>query len=466
MTTDLLGDLRHAVERKGQKWEQAKYASHSSGSSLGEPAALALREDPEYREVHLDEAVARSSYLKVLDKLASIRGLMKECGEVLLPMSTQRLTLRVIAEEQHCLKLIKRTHQLIVVLKGAEVEETAPAKQQCMRQMRDNLATLLTLELGEASQDLVDIRNRRRAADYDRTCRLLRYAFPEATEMDIETSMQFPELAAAAVDRRLSEGAKCPRLDVVTAELETSKVGMQKRLEAESMELELLFFHFNELVGKNDVVLTEIENNIQSTLKQTEAAVQNLREARGWKLSGQRRMLMMQSCCALVVMYLLYTTVGPLLWGTREKPMEVEAAKAAGMARPQPLLQDVGVAQPGAEQGPPKGGGGGGEGGGEGGVKGSVGGAPRANATSLLALNQWNAATPPLRWRRRGLALQMLRAMEARQARHGRRQGGLQQAPAKEAAAAARAVPSFGADATPLTVAITSAGGGTAAVPE
>eukprot|EP00927_Polykrikos_kofoidii_P077850 TRINITY_DN74754_c0_g1_i1.p1 TRINITY_DN74754_c0_g1~~TRINITY_DN74754_c0_g1_i1.p1 ORF type:complete len:466 (-),score=89.25 TRINITY_DN74754_c0_g1_i1:164-1561(-) len=313
MTTNLLADLRHEAEKtSGASW--GEHDALCAEGSLRTHSALALREDLEFRDVHLAEAIARSSYLKVLDRLGGLSGLAKERRDVLLPMGTQRLTTRIVAEEQHCLKLIKRTHQLIATLKSGENgDEAVSPKAKCLRTMRDNLATLLTLEISEASQDLVAFRMTCQEERLQRTRRLLVYAFPEATDFDVDAATQYPEIAEAAVEKRLCEGEKCPRLDVVIAELDNSKAGLQKRLEAESTELELMFFQFTEIVGKNDTVLTGIEQNIANTLQHTEAAVQNLKDAKMRKLQNQRRILMMQCCCGLMVVYLLFSFLGPLL---------------------------------------------------------------------------------------------------------------------------------------------------------
>jgi hypothetical protein len=264
----------------------------------------------------LQEAVARSAFLKADEKVASMQQMTQDLSDVMLPERTHRLSVRLRAEESTCLNLIRRTGQLLKVLKGNSSCSGNDLDTQglTLQRMRGNLVELLNIEVNKLSEVVCKMRAHRKEDDVDRTCRLLQYAFPDATEEDIKAALVVPEIATVALAKRLDEGEeRCPRLDVLSADLQTSALIMQRRLEAEAMDIELLFFRFNDLVNANDAPLSEIENNIESTLNQTNEAIANLKEANNLKRGNEKRLLMMRFCCVLVIVFMVWTFFGKFL---------------------------------------------------------------------------------------------------------------------------------------------------------
>lgn len=325
-TTDLLAPLRSKAGLEGE--------SATSGTQ-----GDVRHKDHDFKELYIEEAVARSSLTKVSDRLQSLHKMLRELRKVMLPGSAQQLTAKILAEEQATMKLIKRTHELIVILQGSEegavVEDfddelddldhftatpsMSPAvfKQRTLQKMRRNLSTVLTLDLSKVSEEFVDFKQQRRLEGVERTRRHLKFAFPDALENDIEQAMEMPEIAAEAVKRRLDDKEKCPKLHVLIDELQSSKLGMQKRLEAEARDIEILFMRFSEMVGSNDQRLTEVESNISSTLVQTTEALQNLADAQDLQKGNNRRRVLMQCCCFGVLIFMVYSFVAPIIDKTR-----------------------------------------------------------------------------------------------------------------------------------------------------
>eukprot|EP00929_Paragymnodinium_shiwhaense_P098138 TRINITY_DN59673_c0_g1_i1.p1 TRINITY_DN59673_c0_g1~~TRINITY_DN59673_c0_g1_i1.p1 ORF type:complete len:465 (-),score=160.46 TRINITY_DN59673_c0_g1_i1:19-1413(-) len=342
MSTDRLDDLRGAA---------GLGAGAGPASGKEESQALLLQKDKEFKEIYMQEAVARSSLTKVTERVQGLHRMMRELRKVMLPGGAQKLTYRMIGEEQACLKLIKRTHELVVAVQGHDASgaggqeeqeddfgqgkqsgmSDVDLKTQTLQRIRHNFSTHLTLQLAKVSEDLVEFKTQRRMEGVDRIRRHLEFAFPDATEVDINLAMDMPEIAQEAIKRRLEASDNCPRLDILTNDLQSSKLGMQKRLEAEARDLELLFFRFNELVQSNDEKLSEIENNISSTLDQTTEAVKNLEEAKALQKGNNRRKMFMQCCCLVVMFYMMYSFLAPMIrMISGSKPAEPEKPKEGG----------------------------------------------------------------------------------------------------------------------------------------
>jgi len=258
--------------------------AESPGES-GECGALTLQKYPIFKGVHIDEAVARSAYLKLMSTIHKAQQYTDTLQSTQMPSKLQNLTDRIMHEENYCLKQIKHTETLVSKLRGevkqegeADAEATqAPvaaaskffgkligtadsrARITQLVELRQNLADLLSAELADASEVLMALRETRRTRQIEQIRRALTYSFPDASKDELQDALTTPELATIAVTRRVEDGDRCPTLDVVMQHLQKSSLGMQRRLEAEAMDLELLFFRFSELVNKGDASLNEIE---------------------------------------------------------------------------------------------------------------------------------------------------------------------------------------------------------------
>lgn len=309
--------------------------AESPGES-GECGALTLQKYPIFKGVHIDEAVARSAYLKLMSTIHKAQQYTDTLQSTQMPSKLQNLTDRIMHEENYCLKQIKHTETLVSKLRGevkqegeADAEATqAPvaaaskffgkligtadsrARITQLVELRQNLADLLSAELADASEVLMALRETRRTRQIEQIRRALTYSFPDASKDELQDALTTPELATIAVTRRVEDGDRCPTLDVVMQHLQKSSLGMQRRLEAEAMDLELLFFRFSELVNKGDASLNEIEKNIESTLEETTIAVQNLKEANSLKRGNQNRTFLFRFMAVVISVFLIWYFFG------------------------------------------------------------------------------------------------------------------------------------------------------------
>mmetsp|Transcript_112830 Transcript_112830/g.319079 ORF Transcript_112830/g.319079 Transcript_112830/m.319079 type:complete len:339 (+) Transcript_112830:85-1101(+) len=289
---DRLADLRKAAGIQGIKQAIVERLVDTSEASP-------------LRGIIKAEAAARSSYGKVCERVEQLRGHMDQLQKMMLPRSISRLTGQIIDEENNCLKLIKRTKQMLYDLMGGETdraEDTATLKR-----IRDNLAEHLSTQLKDASRDFVSGWDKRRQEQLGQARRLLMFAYPDASDDELQSAVQCLEIAALVVERRVSDYTACAALGDVIAQLETNGVGMQLRLEADAQCLELLFFQFHELVQEGDAPLTEIEENIEAALKETQEAVKYLKEARRIKAGNEYRRWMFLGLFALMFSMILWS---------------------------------------------------------------------------------------------------------------------------------------------------------------
>lgn len=199
-----------------------------------------------------------------------------DARETVLPSNLQQLAAQFEGDEFLCMKLIRRCKELLVALRSAgEAENTSLAE------LRGNLADRHGGQLKDVIRQFMAVQGAYRQDSQEKARRQLLIAFPSAAEEEVQEALMCPAWAAAAVAQRVDLGAACPPLSSVLEELKQG--GNFQLVEEGAQGLKMLFFQFAELVEEQDVVLGEIEENIQNTLKQTEDAVEILREAKGHK---------------------------------------------------------------------------------------------------------------------------------------------------------------------------------------
>eukprot|EP00928_Gymnodinium_smaydae_P034494 TRINITY_DN24426_c0_g2_i1.p1 TRINITY_DN24426_c0_g2~~TRINITY_DN24426_c0_g2_i1.p1 ORF type:complete len:379 (+),score=93.89 TRINITY_DN24426_c0_g2_i1:162-1298(+) len=305
--------------------------------------AVVLGAYPEFKAVVRSEMVARASVKKAKNITALVWHCVDEGRVAILPARREQLLHDSLEAEARGHAAIKNAKKSCIMLshvrKNAVTDEEAEAagtdapppaasedaegdasqgagstekpKESDHKKLRDNLSTALFYELNQAREGL-DKANEQRTKDWEsRTYRLLKYCFPDASEEEYAKCLDKTELAEEAIRRRLEcATGMAPSLGLVMSDLQSSKVYMKRRLETESKELAIIFARFKELVHSNDEVLSEIEENILSTLENTQKALGTLKEAVHYKRQNIIRAFLMKVLFFLMLFYIIWYFVG------------------------------------------------------------------------------------------------------------------------------------------------------------
>jgi len=337
VSIDLLQNLRLKAHLSGEAKKNLRepcagpkpYKAKKNGELEPLSLSLAREENKQVHDVFLDEGIARSSYLKVIGILGAIRTHEASLRKTTLPTKLSKLSSQVVQEESKCLKLMKKTAEMI-----NQIAENNPEAGRTFENLRRRLSDLLFEDLAEAQEELVAMRSKRQQEFRDRTQRMLIYTFPEVNAKQVNEVMEAPELAADIIQHRLTYGDDAD-FETIHAKVSSSTAGLQRRLEAEALQIEIMFFQFSELVSKNDGMLSQIEENIQSTLQHTEDAIVNLKEANELKRGNQRRACMMKMLTWLAIMGLVWYFFGDeVKWALQKVGVVAEGGGSAPVPPP------------------------------------------------------------------------------------------------------------------------------------
>jgi hypothetical protein len=218
-----------------------------------------IQEISDLKPIFQAEAIARASLGRLIKQIQAVRTNSVKLRQATLPSNTRNLTGLVSSTESNCLRLLRTTRGLIAVVKetrgGDEQVENddehasswhaSPLERQLpAARLRENFVLLLESETNDAWNQLVDLREMRRHEFEEDTRRLLSFAFPTACSHDLDTALDSPEIAVAAVDWRAAGGARNEELTAVIAQLKnrSTELGAQQKMESEALDLEFLFF--------------------------------------------------------------------------------------------------------------------------------------------------------------------------------------------------------------------------------
>lgn len=287
---DLLPELNITPERVRQHVGPVGAA----GSSL----ALQLQNDGEFRKIYNKEAKAREYYAKGLESLEAAERHMRELPLATLPMTIKRLKEQIQSNERACHNYAKMVRSLAQDLKApCPVDES---EDPSLLRLRTNLGDLLDDEAKRLADKALDLNQERKKKEGERLRQLLPYAFPNATEEELEAALEQPEVAEICLDRGAHK-AGSEKLSVVVAQVQSSRECLDKIVEDESVAIEMLFGQFDQIVATQEQHLGEVEENVLHTLEETEEALDNLKEARSLKVGNLKR----KCCCILIVVILV-----------------------------------------------------------------------------------------------------------------------------------------------------------------
>mmetsp|Transcript_43130 Transcript_43130/g.119297 ORF Transcript_43130/g.119297 Transcript_43130/m.119297 type:complete len:496 (+) Transcript_43130:152-1639(+) len=306
------------VDRLPELWRKAGVEGPRQRDRVLRFADIEAWKDAKFKDVFVDDALAASLVSEALEGTSRFCKRLRESHKVALPKKVSRFNECISKEESRCLHLMTQADASIQQLQGdvGVIEEEgdwlrpAVVSRPVTQRLRLTLALRLMKELRTASDDMLAARVAHNEELKTALRRQLSYAFPEAQPAHLDLVMTSVVVAEHCIERRICEDTDCPRLVDVVAEFEGSARGMRQRLEAEAADLEMLFYHFHNLAGQNDGQLSEIEQNIESTLLETQEAVAYLKEAKALKFGNQLRRIAAAGV-VLLILCLVWWNYGP-----------------------------------------------------------------------------------------------------------------------------------------------------------
>lgn len=226
-------------------------------------------QDPALQNALAQDVLSWSACDDLRAEVETFRNVAAQAEKIVLPSKLQQLTSSLKSQEDIVQQRIHRAKGLIDTLRGSD-----PEAQSHVKRIRENLAFRLAAVFKELVQRYFDTRQRHRDEVLRRARRQLRVAFPEAREQALEDILEFPELAAIAVARRLERGAggRGASIEEVISELDGAR-GDLIRLEDGARELKAMFFKFAELVDSQGEALNNVEAQVHEAADHIAEAV-------------------------------------------------------------------------------------------------------------------------------------------------------------------------------------------------
>lgn len=296
------------MDRLRELWTAAGLSVPPAEPKVIEEKAGSLWEEAWFKTVAADEEF-RAVCLDIKAKVGVLKEVAEDAQGALLPAKVQQLASKFEFEEAACVRLINRAKALVGALRQGASSTGSTSSSEALEEIRSNLAERGGAEFKALVKEYFNARHRYRDEVQSRARRQLLLAFPNATDEDLQEALLSTTIANAAIARKVELGANCPSLSEVLAELE-AKDGRLQMLADGSQDLKVLFLQFAELLDQQDESLGEIEANIQSTLKQTEDAVDVLREAADLKAQFQRMQCRIFTGVAIVLLLLFFWFFG------------------------------------------------------------------------------------------------------------------------------------------------------------
>lgn len=208
-------------------------------------------------------------------EVESFEAATAQVQRVVLPSKLQQFTASLKTQEDIVQTRVHRAKALIDTLRCGE-----PDAQRHVVRIRENLAYRVTGAFKELVQRYFNTRQGHREEMLRRARRQLRIAFPEARDEALEDMLEYPELAAIAIARRLERGANAPGASIgeVLSELDSTR-GDLIRLEDGARELKAMFFKFAELVDAQGEALNSVEAQVHEASDHIAGAVAIYKQA-------------------------------------------------------------------------------------------------------------------------------------------------------------------------------------------
>lgn len=254
-----------------------------------------------YTEMLADEGAAASACIEVRHSVENMEETIQQEKDALLPGLLAALSNRFESQELVCQRMINRAKGMTEVLKtrGADYEGQdlvqvqegmfsrffGKQERMCnkvpeyLEPVRQSIAKVRKDDYKELVLRFFTARSSNKAEVLRRTDRQLRFAFPEASDNELEFIMQYPENALHAIRLRLEKGVQI-NLEEYQEELEADpEKENQKKLEQGAKELKLMMLQFSELIDNQGEELNAIEANIKTVLEETHEAIGILADA-------------------------------------------------------------------------------------------------------------------------------------------------------------------------------------------
>lgn len=208
-------------------------------------------------------------------EVESFQNITAQVERIVLPSKLQQLTSSLKSQEDIVQQRIHRAKALIDTLRGEE-----PDAQKHVKRIRENLTHRVTATFKKLVRRYFDTRQTHREEVLRRAKRQLRIAFPEAHDEALADILEYPELAAIAIARRLERGAnaRSATIEAVLSELDSTR-GDLIRLEDGARELKAMFFKFAELVDSQGEALNNVEAQVHEAADHIAEAVTIYKQA-------------------------------------------------------------------------------------------------------------------------------------------------------------------------------------------
>lgn len=231
--------------------------------------------DPAVQTALAQDMLSWSACDDLRAEVESFHNTTAQVQRVVLPSKLQQLTSSLKSQEDIVQQRIRRAKGLIDTLRAEE-----PDVPKHVKRIRENLAHRVTTAFKELVRKYFDTRQGHRDEVLRRARRQLRMAFPEARDEALEDILEYPELAAIAIARRLERGAnaRSATIEAVLAELDSTR-GDLIRLEDGARELKAMFFKFAELVDSQGEALNNVEAQVHEAADHISDAVAIYKQA-------------------------------------------------------------------------------------------------------------------------------------------------------------------------------------------
>eukprot|EP00928_Gymnodinium_smaydae_P096428 TRINITY_DN851_c0_g1_i1.p1 TRINITY_DN851_c0_g1~~TRINITY_DN851_c0_g1_i1.p1 ORF type:complete len:510 (+),score=149.64 TRINITY_DN851_c0_g1_i1:143-1672(+) len=293
----LLRDRLKDLRTRARLPEDHVVHCHEETENLG----LVIRKMGSFGKVYIGEHNVRVLVMKVLRDIDTVQEYAEQLRSVTTPDLRAKLQQQALLKECQCSKGVQSALTAINKYEHTRVDEGT------MERLQHNFASRLREEVDLYMELFFSLRSKRIQDERTLSRRILGYAYPTASEDDYQRALNVPDLFASIMENRLKGGDKrSTKLCEVLNQIMESSQSLQRRLENDSLELQLLFFQFNMVTDKHDDRLAMLEEDLGKTLEETQAAIKNLSSATQLKRKNVRRRIY----CYIFVFVVLFLIGG------------------------------------------------------------------------------------------------------------------------------------------------------------
>lgn len=271
-----------------------------------------------FKEILEDETACIRACQEVQDVVDKMEKILELQGSALLPSKLAQLSSRMESQEIVCQRMIRRAKEALSYLKAEDQDDVDDAAVNALQPVRSSIAKARAIEFKNLVQAFFAARTRHREEISTRARRQLRFAYPDASEDDLNEIMEFPELAISAISRRIEKGSEAS-LDGILGEIDGKRADV-KKLEQGAQEIKLLFLQFEELIDVQGENLDSVEANIKSTLGDTADALGVLQDLESEKRAYERKKLKFKVWVGIICFLIFFNWfIRPVLAKQMEK---------------------------------------------------------------------------------------------------------------------------------------------------